>query len=87
MKDTNNMLGTTVKGGIGMLASASIWSGEHFTWLEPAVRAVMFYGGAIVVVLTIGSIALDVKWKWRHRNDPRHPHHRRQREEHDTTTY
>lgn len=58
-----------VKGFVGMIGTAVSWTAGKATWIEPTVKAIGFYGGAIVVLLTITSLSFDVYRKWKKRKD------------------
>lgn len=55
---------TVGKGMLGAVATGSAFAGNYSTWFDPFIRALMFYGGALVVVLTCISLALDIRRKW-----------------------
>jgi hypothetical protein len=53
---------------LGMVGAGGSIFADASTWLDPLVRGITFYGGAIVVILTAISFALDIRRKWKIRN-------------------
>lgn len=59
-----------VKGSVGIASASVSYIGDHASSIDPIIRGIMFYGGAIVVVFTAISFALDIRHKWKFRNHP-----------------
>lgn len=51
----------------GIIGGASNCFADNF---DGMIRSISFYGGAIIVILTLASICFDLRRKWKHRNDP-----------------
>lgn len=58
-----------VKGFVGVVGGGTNWIAAKATWIEPTVKAIGFYGGAIVVLLTIISLSIDVYRKLKKRDE------------------
>lgn len=59
-----------------MVGAAAGWGGlfaKSLHWLDPWIRAISFYGGAILVVASIISVSIDIYRKWKGRNRPDEP--------------
>lgn len=75
MNRTNSILNaaiessTVAKGSAGGVGAFAAWLSKHAHDLDPFVQAFTLYGGALVVALTMGCWALDMRRKWKHRND------------------
>jgi hypothetical protein len=57
------------KGLIGAAGASLSWVSDHLQWLPDAIRVFSFYGGAVVVVLSLISLTMDIRRKWKRRND------------------
>lgn len=60
-----DMRHTVGKGMLGAVATGSAFAGNYSNWFDPFIRSIMFYGGAVGVILTCISLALDIRRKWR----------------------
>ena len=60
----HDMKHTVGKGVVLAASTATSIVGDHASTIDPVIRAIMFYGGAIGVVLTCCSLGLDVRRKW-----------------------
>lgn len=59
----NDYRWTVGKGMLAAVSSASSYLAESMPHLDPIVRGVMFFGGGIGAVLTVISLALDIRRK------------------------
>lgn len=59
----NDYRWTIGKGLFGTAANGCAYLATIITNLDPIVRAIMFFGGAIGVILTILSLSLDIRRK------------------------
>jgi hypothetical protein len=50
-----------VKAMCGVVSAAISWMGDHF---DAWVRALTFYGGAVLLVFSLVSVAMEIMIKW-----------------------
>lgn len=61
----------TLNALIGSAGGGISWIADQITWLDPAVRAISFYGGAILVIFSVISVGMDIRRKWRDKREKR----------------